>query len=154
VPGVAVEEPARPPEVTGEGTTPERVTAVAEERPEPVPPSAVPLPEGLDAASSRKRKRGPGHYRLEIQFEQRTDADPLGRLADATVWVNTAHPAYQRAVASRAEGYHLAVVVGMVLAPLAVAPVEAHQFLERFLARWGDATNTHQRGRSRRQRRR
>jgi hypothetical protein len=72
----------------------------------------------------------------------------------STVWVNTGHPAYQRAVASRAEGYHLAVVVGMVLAPLAVTPMEAHQFLERFLVRWGEAANGHHRGRSGRLRRR
>jgi hypothetical protein len=42
----------------------------------------------------------------------------LSRLVESTVWVNDAHPAYRRAVASRSEGYHLAVA--LALAPLAV----------------------------------
>jgi len=53
--------------------------------------------------------------------------------------VNDAHPAYRRAAASRSEGYHLALTVAMVLAPLAVEPREAYAFVNAFLARWGDA---------------
>ena len=52
----------------------------------------------------------------------------------STVWINEAHPAYKRAVASRATGYHIA------LASLAVEPAEEHNFLMAFLARWGKAT--------------
>ena len=44
----------------------------------------------------------------------------LSRLVESTVWVNDAHPAYRRAVASRSEGYHLALAVALALAPLAV----------------------------------
>ncbi len=122
-------------------------SAEREEPPPPVGESPLPLPEGLHQSPSHRTKRRPAHYRLEIQFEARTDTDPLGRLADATVWINTAHPAYQRAIASRSEGYHLAVAVGMALAPLAVAPAEAHEFLERFLARWGEAADGKRGGR-------
>jgi len=55
------------------------------------------------------------------------------------VWVNEAHPAYRRAVASRSEGYHVALAVAMALAPLAVDPAKEHAFITTFLARWGEA---------------
>ena len=53
--------------------------------------------------------------------------------------INTAHPAYARAVASRADGYHAALAVGMALAAVAVEAGKAQQFLTAFLARWGEA---------------
>jgi hypothetical protein len=63
----------------------------------------------------------------------------LSRLAESTVWVNEAHPAYRRAVASRSEGYHLALAVALALAPLAVEASQAQAFVERFLVCWGEA---------------
>jgi hypothetical protein len=93
---------------------------------------------GMPGTAHRTRRR-PAHYQLAIRFESRPDETALSRLADATVWVNDAHPAYRRALASRSEGYHLAVAVGMALAPLAVVPAEAHAFVTAFLARWGEA---------------
>ncbi|HEY3120022.1 MAG TPA: hypothetical protein VGL15_05320 [Vicinamibacteria bacterium] len=53
--------------------------------------------------------------------------------------MNTAQPAYQRAVAARAEGYHTALAVAMALAPLAADARGAQEFLTRFLMRWGQA---------------
>jgi hypothetical protein len=84
--------------------------------------------------------RGPkrsAHHGLRIQFESRPDDDQLGRLVESTVWVNTAHPAYTRAAAVRADAYHVALTVAMALAPLAVEPAEAHAFVTAFLTRWG-----------------
>jgi hypothetical protein len=63
------------------------------------------------------------------------------------VWVNEAHPAYRRAVASRSEGYHLAVAVALALAPLAVEPAKAHAFVTAFLAAWGGAGDRRKRPR-------
>jgi len=60
-------------------------------------------------------------------------------LVESTVWINEAHPAFRRAVASRSEGYHLALAVAMALGPLAVAPAEEHNFITAFLSRWGEA---------------
>jgi hypothetical protein len=92
--------------------------------------------------------RRPARYGLAIDFEERPESPDLGRLIESTVLVNTAHPAYQRAVASRAEGYHAALSVGMALAAVAVEPSGAQQFLTTFLARWGEEL-----GRDRRRRR-
>ena len=83
--------------------------------------------------------RRPAHYGLDIQFDDRADDANLGRLVESTVWVNRAHPAYCRALASRSIGYHIALAVAMSLAPLAVEPAQESQFLLAFLARWGEA---------------
>jgi hypothetical protein len=85
------------------------------------------------------RKRRPVRYGLAIQFEMRPDDPELGRLVESTVWVNEAHPAYRRAVASRSEGYHVALAVALALAPLAVDPAKEHAFITAFLSRWGAA---------------
>jgi hypothetical protein len=83
--------------------------------------------------------RRPAHYGLDIQFEDRAEDAKLGRLVESTVWVNRAHPAYCRALASRSIGYHIALAVAMALAPLAVEPQKESEFLLTFLTRWGEA---------------
>ena len=87
----------------------------------------------------RKTARKPARYGLRVRFEARPDAAELGRLVETTVWVNELHPAYGRAVASRSEGYHVALAVAMALADLAVEPVQAQAFVAEFLACWGEA---------------
>lgn len=82
--------------------------------------------------------RRPARFGLSIQFEDREGDQEIGRLVESTVWVNRAHPAYQRAVATRSVGYHIALAVGLALAPLAVEPAKEHEFLTAFLSCWGD----------------
>jgi len=84
----------------------------------------------------RGGQRRPVRYGLDIQFEDRPNSPELGRLVDTTVWVNLAHPAYQRAEASRSIGYHLALTVAMALSPLAVEPASQHTFISTFLGRF------------------
>lgn len=110
---------------------------------EPAEPSGAPLP-------GARGPRRPARYALTIRFEARADSEELGRLVESTVLVNEAHPAWQRAVASRAEGYHLALTVAMALAPLAVESSGVHAFVTAFLARWGEAAVEGRRGRGRR----
>lgn len=113
--------------------------------------SAESEPPAADAETAAKREplldgstlpgprgpRRPSRYRLSIRFEERPDDPELGRLIESAVCVNTAHPAHRRAAASRSEGYHVAVVVALALAPLAVEPPGEHAFVTAFLARWG-----------------
>lgn len=87
----------------------------------------------------RGRTRQPATLSLQIRFETLDDEVALARLIESTVWVNEAHPAYRRAVASRAEAYHIALAVAAALAPLAVEPEGAQRFVSAFLARWGAA---------------
>jgi hypothetical protein len=88
----------------------------------------------------RGSRRAPARFGLGIQFEDREDDQEIGRLVESTVWVNRAHPAYQRAVATRSVGYHIALAVGLALAPLAVEPAQEHAFLTAFLSCWGEAS--------------
>lgn len=45
----------------------------------------------------------------------------------------------RRAVASRSEGYHIALAVALASARLAVPPAEEHEFVTAFLTHWGEA---------------
>ena len=138
------DEPARaestPPGFIGatDASAPPDAPAGAADEPDanrPDQPTSVTLETAVGARGPRRAAR----YGLRIQFEDRADSLDLGRLVESTVLVNTSHPAYLRAVASRAEGYHVALSVGMALAPLAVEPAKAQAFVTAFLAAWGDA---------------
>lgn len=87
---------------------------------------------------ARGAVRRPGHYALDIQFEDQPETLELAHLMESTVWVNRAHPAYRRAVVSRSIGYHIALAVAMALAPLAVESADEHAFVSTFLFRWGE----------------
>jgi hypothetical protein len=78
---------------------------------------------------------------LAVQYEERPGDLELGRLVESTVFINRAHPAWQRAAASRSEGYHIALSVALALAPLAVEPAGEHAFVTTFLTRWGEAVS-------------
>ncbi|MBI4543366.1 MAG: hypothetical protein HY705_10065, partial [Gemmatimonadetes bacterium] len=140
------------PTVAAPEPVPAPATEAGEREPEPRAPteaereSAVALPT---PGGPRERRR-PGRYGLTIQFESRPEDTSLGRLVESTVWVNEAHPAYRRAVASKSEGYHIALSVAMALARVAVEPAQVHAFVTAFLGRWG---KTLQRGRRRGRRR-
>jgi hypothetical protein len=135
---------------------------IDEDRGEPVEPSA-PVPEPPEAGSTEpsppaaelpavasQGPRRPARYGLVIHYESRPDDASLARLVDTVVWVNEAHPAYARAVASRAEGYHLALCVAMVLAPLVTESGGFPGFITEFLRRWGKALRSAPGARSRR----
>jgi histidine kinase/DNA gyrase B/HSP90-like ATPase len=91
---------------------------------------------GLGTVAGRRRA---ARYGLLVQFESRPGNPELGRLVDSTIWINDAHPAYARAVASRSLGYHTALAVALALGPLAVEPSQEHAFITQFLSQWGEA---------------
>lgn len=132
---------AQPPGEQPDASTEEGAAEPAPQTAEPPEPSVTPgpLPGG-------RGPRRPARYGLRIQLESRPDDSALSRLAESTVWVNEAHPAYGRAVASRTESYHLALSAAMALAPLAVDATETHRFVTSFLAHWGEATAKPARG--------
>jgi hypothetical protein len=143
IPAASEEESASSP--PGAGGPAEATPSGGPQPDAPGPPS---LAEGtLPAPAGSGAPRRPTRYGLAIDFENRPESPDLGRLVESTVLVNTAHPAYLRAVASRSEGYHAALSVGMALAAVAVEPAGTQAFLTTFLARWGEAV-----GRDRRRR--
>ncbi len=104
----------------------------------PAPAPEASRMSGVGGPEAPLRRR-PARYGLSVEFEDRPADPELGRLVESTVFVNSAHPAYRRAVVSRAEGYHLALAVAFSLAPLAVGGSHEHAFVTAFLARWGQA---------------
>jgi hypothetical protein len=129
------EEAVLPPEVPQE---PAGIQAPGEEaQKEPLSErESSPCVAVVPGARGRSR---PGRYGLSIRFESHEGDPDLGRLVESTVVINDMHPAYRRAVASRSEGYHIALAVALALARLAVPPAEEHEFVTAFLSRWGEA---------------
>jgi Histidine kinase-, DNA gyrase B-, and HSP90-like ATPase len=139
VAGLSADTPAATPSV---GATPpctdepsgDEATAAegSDERPDVPGPATASVPGG-------KKIKRPGSYGLAIRFERRPNDPALGRLVESTVWVNEAHPAHRRSLASRSEGYHIALTVALTLAPLAVEAAQVEGFVTAFLALWGEA---------------
>ncbi|MBI3768560.1 MAG: sensor histidine kinase [Deltaproteobacteria bacterium] len=130
---------------TADATPPEPAVATAG-TPLAIPP-ATPHGEGSPALASPSTLRRPARLGLGIEFEARPGDPEIGRLVESTIWVNTAHPAHQRAVSSRSEGYHVALAVALALAALAVEPAKERAFVTAFLARWGESVSTARAGR-------
>jgi hypothetical protein len=102
-------------------------------------PAELTPPEVATEQSRGGSQKRPGRYGLAIDFEHRPDDPEPARLVESTVWINVGHPAYRRAVASRSEGYHLALATALALGPLAVEPAKEHAFVTAFLTAWGEA---------------
>ncbi len=127
-----------------EGTTDRAVSpaespAAADGGPDEAPRERSSEGIGAGGVPSTGQARRPQRYGLKLDFESRPGEPDFGRLIESTVWINESHPAYQRAVASRSEGYHLALAVAMTLAPLATEPHNERAFVSTFLAHWGEA---------------
>ncbi len=129
----------------------------APEEPEPARSDQTATPTEPEAppptvdARRAKGPRRPARYGLRIRFERRPEDMQLARLVEYTVWVNEAHPAYQRADASHAVGYHVALSTAMALSMLAVEPKRQHEFVTCFLTLWGKAV---EKGKRRRRKKR
>lgn len=125
----------------------DRKPGAPEESESPQVNSRLPGDISLPGKPSRSR---PMKYGLHIRFESHPDDPELGRLIESAVVVNQGHPAYRRAIASRSEGYHIALCVALALARLAAEPKETQAFVTTFLSRWGEALDgTHRSSRKR-----
>jgi hypothetical protein len=139
----SADEPAASPpageSAAGEATAPEPAEPgpAAATGPEPEEPEPSTAPVILPAPA--RGPRTPARYGLSIHFKEQPESGELAHLVETQVIVNTAHPAWRRASASRSEGYHIALSVAMALAPLAAEARGTHEFVTTFLARWGKA---------------
>ena len=160
-----VEQDSDTPEGPGQHEEREGLPSSTEPSPRPEPPRPEPDERGQGGDDIRQTasaigthstvpgRRRPARYGLLVQFESRPGDAELGRLVDSTIWINNAHPAYRRAIASRSVGYHIALTVALALAPLASEGMSEHAFITRFLSHWGGAAaSTSARGRRRKAR--
>jgi len=90
--------------------------------------------EGEPARPQQGKRVGPG---LMIGFEDSSERGELGWLLENTIWINRAHPAYQRAVAGGHEQYHTVLSVAWVLLGHLEDKHSAQQFIGEFLFGWG-----------------
>lgn len=85
-------------------------------------------------------RRGRGHTpQLKVAFESRPGDPEPARLSGSTVYVNEAHSAFRRAVASRSTGYHVAVSSALAVSEVVAEPVRQVEFMKHFIAAWGNA---------------
>ncbi|THJ20519.1 MAG: hypothetical protein CAF45_014805 [Nitrospira sp. CG24E] len=144
----STDETLRPNET--ESAQPQLPPPPTEQNTETTEPSTSTIPDSASAMfPGHGRSRAPMKYGLGVQFEDRPDDSELGRLVESTVWINQAHPAYRRALASRSIGYHVSLAVALALAPLAVEPDQEHTFITQFLSHWGQALDQPRRRRRR-----
>jgi Histidine kinase-, DNA gyrase B-, and HSP90-like ATPase len=148
--GALASRPSQIPPNTDETPAKPELEPRAKEPEVPRLPTQLESTAGGTALPEPRAARRPIKLGLAVQFEERPDDSELGRLVESTVFINRAHPAYERAAASRSEGYHIALSVALALAPLAVEPAREHGFVTAFLSRWGEAAS----GRPSRRRRR
>lgn len=118
---------------------PSEPTEPPEEPPEPPPeptePQIEPPPEGHPP-----EPKPPGHRKppgLMIGFEDNPDREDLGWSMESTIWINKGHPAYIRAIESKAENYHIVLSVAWVLSGHLEAEKSPQKFINRFLSSWG-----------------
>lgn len=126
------------PPTPSDGSVVDRQPPSGAQPPDEPPSEPLAAPSHTDLPDSPRKPR-PLRLGLGVQFEDRPEDVELGRLVESTVFINTAHPAYKRASASRAEGYHIALTVALALAPLTVEAQAEHGFLTEFMSRWGEA---------------
>lgn len=98
---------------------------------ERIEPSFEPTEPGCEHEGRRRR---PG---LMIGFEDLPERDDLGWLMENTIWINKGHPAYQRAMDSGAEKYHIVLSVSWVLSGYLEGEKSPQVFINRFLSSWG-----------------
>jgi hypothetical protein len=108
---------------------------------DPVEPSPERL--GLEESASGKltrtvRKKMPG-LRIALQEFTQEDRPALGRIIEDTVVVNTAHPAWKKAIQDRLEEYHIVLTVACLLSEMIEQEHTPVEFINTFLASWGNS---------------
>lgn len=95
------------------------------------PESDEPKGKGGDG---RKIVKKPG---LSLLLEDLADApESLGCIIEDTISINTLHPVWRKALATKQEEYHILVVVGLVLADFVAPEKHPQEFLAKFLSSW------------------
>lgn len=75
---------------------------------------------------------------LEIILEDLKDEpDSLGRIVGDAISINTLHPAWQKALRTNSQQYHILLTVGLVLSEFLDPEKHPQEFLSRLLSAWG-----------------
>jgi hypothetical protein len=75
---------------------------------------------------------------LAIGYEAGTKKEPIARMIESRILINTSHPAYLKAQKQRLESYHNIFCVGWALSHYLEDDRSPQAFINDFLASWGD----------------
>lgn len=100
---------------------------------ERISPADEPIEQGHRYEGRRRR---PG---VMLNFGDNPERQELGWLSENTIWINKGHPAYQRAMDSGAENYHIVLSVAWVLSNYLETEKSPQMFINRFLSNWGSS---------------
>lgn len=73
---------------------------------------------------------------LNIGFEENPSLTELARMVKNTIWINTTHPAYNKAKKEKSEEYHLLLSVAWLLSKFIDENRSPQSFISEFLATW------------------
>lgn len=99
-----------------------------------------PSPE-LAAKTEKEKKTESGLKKAGLQIileELRDDPRSLGRMVEDTIYVNTLHPAWHKALRQNLEEYHIVLTAGLVLSEFLDPEKQPQEFLGRLLGSWGE----------------
>lgn len=85
------------------------------------------------------RKKTPGLAIALQEFTEEEEEQSLGRIIEDTVFVNTGHSAWKKAVAEHLDEYHIVLTVACVLSAMIEQNHSPHEFISKFLASWGQS---------------
>lgn len=89
-------------------------------------------------SAKKKSKKGPAIY---IGFETGEENGLLSHMVESRILVNTMHPSYIRALEAGYADYHVVFCVAWTLSQFLDEKHSTHQFINHFLASWGETGN-------------
>ncbi|PKL72585.1 hypothetical protein CVV26_01065 [Candidatus Kuenenbacteria bacterium HGW-Kuenenbacteria-1] len=87
----------------------------------------------LKQENKDKKKKAPT---LTIGFEENPSKISLARMIENTIWINTNHPAYQKAKQENLEPYHIFLSIAWTLSHFIEENHSPQEFISQFLISW------------------
>ncbi len=88
--------------------------------------------------TSKDKKNKEKSPTLAIGFEENTSKTSLARMIENTIWINTNHPAYQKAKQENLEPYHIFLSIAWTLSYFIEENHSPQEFISQFLISWSD----------------
>ncbi|MFH1968280.1 MAG: ATP-binding protein [bacterium] len=89
---------------------------------------------------SAEVKKGAKKPSLLIGFENRKEKDPLARMIESKIWINSSHPSYAKAKQEKLEQYHILFCTALTLSSFLQNQHSSHKFINEFMSAWGKDT--------------
>lgn len=91
--------------------------------------------KALKQENKYKKKKAPA---LAIGFEENPSKINLARMIENTIWINTNHPAYQKAKQENLEPYHIFLSIAWTLSHFIEENRSPQEFISQFFISWSN----------------